>query len=151
MPFTPFRVVSSNPPTVSDFESNHAKGRQPRGIERQDAAVHRGISVFLNREDAIAAAQAFPALGGYLAELEILDSDADIILVPSSVVRGSSHRTLLGEPQPSCSGSSRCRLFFRHSDLGDGSWYARVAIWDTSYGMPKPTIGLAAIEPSEPH
>jgi hypothetical protein len=70
---THFRIVKSSGPDPDDFKTYvEIKGREPRG----SASVARrrqfyGLSVLDTLDHAIAWAERFPRLGGYIAELAI--------------------------------------------------------------------------------
>jgi hypothetical protein len=89
---TLYRIVRTNPPTVSDFLSDDALGR---GSADESADVRRlraGCSVFNTEAQARRRAKAFPLLGRYIAVLSILD-DPDIqIKIERSP--GTGHHTI---------------------------------------------------------
>jgi len=93
-----YRIVKAERPTEDDFTSNYAKGRPPRGTERDFPAVHRSISVFARREEALAVQRAYPRLGGWIAELEVDDADEEIVVHGPSPQSRSSHHSLEGAP-----------------------------------------------------
>ena len=71
-PVTFFHVVLSDPPTVDDFTSNEAKGRQPRRpLTPEEQEIWSGISAYESWALARRKAGASPWLGEYVAELHI--------------------------------------------------------------------------------
>jgi hypothetical protein len=86
--------VKTNPPGPIDFASNRLKGLAPRGIEKQHLRLHDGISVYASRSQTEETARRFPALGSYIAELQLPDHgefEAEPTLRPG-------HYTLWGQP-----------------------------------------------------
>jgi hypothetical protein len=63
-----FRIVRSeyadDPVFLNSLRSNYELGDEPRKVERQSTAIHMGISVHLDRADAVGTAQRWPKLGG---------------------------------------------------------------------------------------
>ena len=92
-----YRIVQHNPPTADDFISNEAIGKPPRDREVTDPELHRGISAYGRKDDAIATQRRFPVLGGFLAELALPDDDPEITLRSTS--RHGSHYTIWGVPE----------------------------------------------------
>jgi hypothetical protein len=90
-----YRIVRSDPPTLVDFMSNEALGRQPRRpLFAHDRDRWRGVSHFDSQELAIFAAGASPWLGGFVAT---------VVVPPGAPIRfeqtyRAGHCTLWGEP-----------------------------------------------------
>ena len=70
-----FRVVRSDNPEdpvfVNSLRSHYELERPPRRIEGRSAALHMGLSVFVSRERAAETAKRFPAIGGFVARLQL--------------------------------------------------------------------------------
>ena len=90
---TLYRIVQSNPPTISDFLSGQAKGEQPRSESLR--WLWDGISVFNTTTQARRQALRFPILGQFLAQLN-LPPDAPIRCERTLRTRG--HYTIWGNP-----------------------------------------------------
>jgi hypothetical protein len=92
-----YRIVQSNPPTQSDFTSNEAKGVPAPNERPETRRLWRGLSVFATEAQARSKARQFPALGRYIARLEVSETAP---LVWERTLRNSrGHHTLWGEPQ----------------------------------------------------
>ena len=90
---TLYRIVQSNPPTISDFLSGQAKGVQPRSEALR--WLWDGISLFNTAAQARRQALRFPLLGRYLAQLS-LPPAAPIRYERTLSTRG--HYTVWGNP-----------------------------------------------------
>jgi hypothetical protein len=70
-----FRIVrseySDDPVFLNSLRSHYELGEEPRKVERRSAALHMGISVYLDRGDAVGTAQRWPKLGDYTARLDL--------------------------------------------------------------------------------
>jgi hypothetical protein len=70
-----FRIVRSgyrdDPVFLNSLRSNYEMGDEPRKVERESTAVHMGISVHLDRSDAVGTAKRWPKLGDYTARLDL--------------------------------------------------------------------------------
>ena len=92
-----YRIVQSNPPTQSDFTSNEAKGTPAPNQRSETRRLWRGLSVFATEAQARSKARQFPALGRYIARLEVSETAP---LVWERTLRNSrGHHTLWGEPR----------------------------------------------------
>src|SRR5436190_23660679 len=89
-----YRIVKTSPPTPLDFASNRLKGLAPRGAEKQDARLWEGISMYAEKSQAEEPARRFPALGSYVAELQISEP-SDIV---AELTLRPGHYTVWGEP-----------------------------------------------------
>jgi hypothetical protein len=94
VPRTFYRIVATGTPSRVDFASNKARGRAPRGAEKEDASLWEGISVYDDRLAAERTARRFPVLGGFIAELRIPD-DAPVTYRQTFQ---PTHYTLWAEP-----------------------------------------------------
>jgi hypothetical protein len=92
-----FHVVVSDPPTLDDFTSNEAKGRQPRKpLTPDEQELWRGISAYESWSLARRKAGASPWLGEFIAELAVAE-DSPIMARRTTNSRG--HWTLWGAPE----------------------------------------------------
>jgi hypothetical protein len=67
-----YRVVRTDPPSRLDFTSNEARGRQPRRpLDARGRRLWQGLSAFDTASGARHAARTTPALGSYVARVEI--------------------------------------------------------------------------------
>ena len=66
-----YRVVKTDPPTLTDFTSNAARGRPVRGNDPETRRLWDGLSVYATEAQARAKARQLPALGRYVARLEL--------------------------------------------------------------------------------
>jgi hypothetical protein len=73
--FTVYRIVRTDiqddPVFENSLRSNYEMGGHARGIERDWAVIHRGISVYLAPDTAEGTAQRCPKLGDYIARLRL--------------------------------------------------------------------------------
>ncbi|MHB8618836.1 MAG: hypothetical protein ACYDAG_04560 [Chloroflexota bacterium] len=92
MPHTFYRLVLSNPPTVMDFMSATALGRQPLPDDLELRRLANGVSVFATETQARQKARQYPWLGAYVSEVEIPYDGP--ISIEKTVGRG--HHTLGG-------------------------------------------------------
>ena len=89
-----YRNVKSKPPTIEDFFSYKALGiPAPRDLQR--LALWNGISVYATEAQARGLARRIPAVGGYIAEIELPD---DLGLRIERTGPGRGHHTVWGEP-----------------------------------------------------
>ncbi len=93
-----YRIIKGDRPSEDDFTSNFARGRPPRRSEILDPEEHRSISVFARLEDARSVQRRFPALGSHIAELELADDDAEVVVRRASADPKDSHHNLQGQP-----------------------------------------------------
>jgi hypothetical protein len=92
-----YRIVQNNPPTQSDFTSNEARGTPAPNQRSETRRLWRGVSVFATESQARSKARQFPALGRYIARLDLPETAP---LVWERTLRNSrGHHTLWGEPQ----------------------------------------------------
>jgi hypothetical protein len=69
-----YRLVRSNPPTLSDFMSYEALGVAPRRpLTSRQRDQWRGVSVYATQAAARLRARLSPQLGSYIAEVRIPD------------------------------------------------------------------------------
>jgi hypothetical protein len=66
-----FRIVETNPPSLYDFMSHQARGRELRFRTARSLRLWDGLSVYRTREDAVAQAGRSPRLGSFVATLAI--------------------------------------------------------------------------------
>ena len=88
------RIVRSNPPTIVDFLSDRERGKPPP----PDPALRYlwdGISVYRTEAQARNKARRFPALGMFLARLEIPEGE---LVEIERTLSSRGHHTLWGEP-----------------------------------------------------
>lgn len=89
---TLYRIVRTDPPTVSDFLSDDALGRGAPDESPEVRRLRAGCSVFNTEAQARRRARAFPFLGCYIAVLSILD-DPDIS-IKIERTPGTGHYTI---------------------------------------------------------
>ena len=94
MPRTFYRIVKADPPGVSDFLSNAAKGFPPTEPEVRDPDIYHGISV-QDSLDGIRAAQLRTRIRGNFAKLDIPEQAP--VLVKKTL--GAGHFTIKGDAQ----------------------------------------------------
>lgn len=91
-----YRIVQTDPPELTDFMSNAAKGKRPR---RSTPAVLRlwdGISVYDTLRQARITAQTFPHLGRHIAILHVPDDGS--VQFEQTLDPAKGHYTLWGTP-----------------------------------------------------
>jgi hypothetical protein len=92
-----FRIVGSDPPTLHDFLSNTALGRQPRyPLDVEARELWDGISVYASWARARRKAGTSPWLGSFIAELRI---PPDTSVVARRTTTSREHWTLWAEAQ----------------------------------------------------
>jgi hypothetical protein len=91
-----YRIVRSSPPTLQDFTSNSALGRVLRDPDPERQHLWHGISVNATASQARTRARDFPALGRWIARLDI-PSDAPVVWA-RTLPNSRGHHTLWGEP-----------------------------------------------------
>jgi hypothetical protein len=64
-------VTRTDVPTLRDFRSNTAKGRQPPAYDSETLRLWAGLSVFDTLERARERAQHLPALGRFIATIQL--------------------------------------------------------------------------------
>jgi hypothetical protein len=89
-----FRIVKSYPPTRADFSSNQSRGRRLENPTSERLRLWSGISVYETAHGARQTARKYPAIGRYIAELEIPDEGAFVF----EKTLGPGHYTLWGSP-----------------------------------------------------
>lgn len=90
-----YRIVRADPPTRWDFASNEERGRQPRRpLDARGRRLWQGLSAFDSAAGARQAAGATPALGSYIARVEI----ASAAPVEVEHTGRAGHYTLWGRP-----------------------------------------------------
>lgn len=72
---TLFRIVRApeldSPELVASFASSFALDRPPRGVEQRLVILQMGISMFERASQAAGVARRFPAIGGWLARVQL--------------------------------------------------------------------------------
>ena len=91
-----YRVVRSNPPTLVDLTSNRALGRVLRDPNPERQRLWDGISVSATEAQARNRAIDYPAMGRWIARLEIPDGAP--ISAERTLPNSRGHHTLWGEP-----------------------------------------------------
>lgn len=91
-----YRIVKSDPPTLTDFLSDRAKGRPP-AVEPARRRLHDGLSVYATLAQARRKARAFPMLGRYVAVLRVLDETP--LRYERTIASSGGHHTVWGEPE----------------------------------------------------
>ncbi len=89
-----FRIVRSDPPGQEDFKSDRERGRPPP-VDPRMVPLQDGFSAFDTEDRARSKALTFPALGAFIAELEIPESGR-IRFERTTKARG--HHTVWGRP-----------------------------------------------------
>jgi hypothetical protein len=90
-----YRIVKDRIPTIEDFYSYRELGI-PTLDDPRTLRLAEGISVYETFAQAATQAQKYPALGQFIAELELPDDDSTITITPSGARSG--HRTIWVEP-----------------------------------------------------
>lgn len=96
-------------PTRADFLSDKARRRRPRDLSEEGLRRHEGFSVWVSEDDAKRTARRFPALGAYIAAVEIPEE--------GSSSHGSTRQPIrrhMANPMRSCRRSSQ---WSRHARL----------------------------------
>jgi hypothetical protein len=74
-PVTVYRIVRSenveDPVFVNSLRSHYEMKAEPRHVEKRAASLHMGLSVFLTLERAIETARKWPAIGSFVARLDL--------------------------------------------------------------------------------
>jgi hypothetical protein len=87
-----YRIVKTDPPTLSDFLSNRERGLARRENETKD--VWGGLSHYDTIERAAKTARRFPSIGTFVAAVRLAD---DEFRIEQTFRRG--HYTVWGDPQ----------------------------------------------------
>lgn len=66
-----YRVTRAGAPTVRDFRSNTAKGRQPPAYDSETLRLWAGVSMFDSLDRARERARHLPGMGRYIATIRI--------------------------------------------------------------------------------
>jgi hypothetical protein len=90
-----YRVVKTDPPTLADFTSNAARGRPLLDPSPETRRLWAGLSVNATEAPARRRARQHPALGAWVACLE-LPAAAPVQIERTTRIPG--HHTLWGEP-----------------------------------------------------
>jgi hypothetical protein len=90
-----YRVVKTDPPTLTDFTSNAARGRPLPDPTPETRRLWAGLSVNATEAQARRRARQYPALGAWIARLE-LPVAAPVQIERTTRIPG--HHTLWGEP-----------------------------------------------------
>ena len=91
-----YRIVRTNPPTIEDFTSNSAKGKQPRRPDPEVLRLWEGLSAYSTVEQAQITARLFPRLGRYIAVLRVPEHGA--VRFEQTRDPAEGHFTLWSEP-----------------------------------------------------
>lgn len=94
-PRTVYRIVRTDPPTLADFTSSVARGLPARGDDAETRRLRDGIPVYATEAQARNKARDFPALGGYVARLDLPAGVA--VQVERTVPRSRGHHTAWGD------------------------------------------------------
>jgi hypothetical protein len=89
-----YRIVRASERRGEDFLSDAARG-EPPPLDPAQVRLHEGISVFNTERQARNKAEAYPALGEYIAAIDLPD-DAPVRYERTLRTRG--HYTLWGDP-----------------------------------------------------
>jgi hypothetical protein len=89
-----YRVTRSNPPTLRDFLSNVAKRRRPPDDNPETLRMWGGLSVYDTVRHARAQAQRVPAIGSFIATMQI---PAEGSIHYEQTTRERHHFTLWGD------------------------------------------------------
>ena len=89
-----YRIVKSDPPTLTDFTPNADRGRSQRNLTPEEMRLLTGLSLYATRPQARRTARTYPNLGRFIAEVTIPD-DAPVRLERT---RGPGHHTVWGAP-----------------------------------------------------
>jgi hypothetical protein len=90
-----YRIVLTDPPTLSDFLSAQARGRAALEDDPERIRLHQGISVYATAAQAHRKARASPVLGRYVAVLEIPENGP---IRWERTTASQGHHTLWGDP-----------------------------------------------------
>ena len=90
-----YRIASTDPPTLVDFESAKAQGTRPEPRDPARRAVWDGLSVFSTPSQARRKRRTSPLLGNYIAALQV---PTDGSLRFERTLGGDGHHTVWGEP-----------------------------------------------------
>jgi len=90
-----YRVVRSDPPTLADFASNAARGRPLPDAAAETRRLWAGVSVNATEAQARRRARQYPALGAWIARLELPD---EALVRAERTTRIPGHHTLWGDP-----------------------------------------------------
>jgi hypothetical protein len=91
-----YRVVRHDPPTVVDFVSPLALGRSLRDPDPERRRLWNGVSANATLRQASSRARDYPALGRYVARLDIPQGAA--VRWERTLPRSRGHYTLWAEP-----------------------------------------------------
>jgi hypothetical protein len=93
-----FRIVKGAsrgaPGVLESFRSNYERDAPPRGIERESALIHFGLSMFVTFDAAADRADRWPALGTHVARLRLEPDQGFHVAETGARV----HRTVWGRP-----------------------------------------------------
>jgi hypothetical protein len=88
-------IVLTNPPTLEDFTSHAALGRQPRKVAPEMARLLHGLSVEHSEAGAREQALRLPRLGQFIAKLDLPVGGP---VTWDQTTKRPGHHTLWGEP-----------------------------------------------------
>lgn len=94
-----YRIVRTDPPSLHDFLSAQQLGKRSPGNDPELQRLQDGLSVYATLAQARRKARASPALGSYVATLDIPD-DAHVIY--ERTLTSSGHHTLWGDAALLC-------------------------------------------------
>jgi hypothetical protein len=93
-----FRIVRGGtrgaPGVLESFRSNYERDAPPRGIERESALIHFGLSMFTSFDAAADRARRWPALGTHIAHVRLEPGNGFHVAETGARV----HRTVWGRP-----------------------------------------------------
>ena len=93
-----FRIVKGAtrgaPGVLDSLRSNYERDAPPRGVERQSALIHFGLSMFVSFEAAADRARRWPVLGAHVAHIRLEPANGFHIAETGARV----HRTVWGRP-----------------------------------------------------
>lgn len=90
-----YRIVQSDPPTISDLTPNDRRGRSQRDLTPEETRLLSGISLYATEAQARRNAKKYPRLGRYIAVVSIPDEAP----VRVERTRGPGHHTIWGDPE----------------------------------------------------
>ena len=88
-----YRIVLTDPPTLYDFQSNRERGRA-LPTDPEERQLWDGLSVYATETQAHRKARAVPALGGFIAAVDVPEGGS---IRYERTLRSSGHHTLWGD------------------------------------------------------
>jgi hypothetical protein len=93
-----FRIVKGStrgaPGVLDSLRSNYERDAPPRGVERESALIHLGLSMFITFDAAADRATRWPALGAHIARVRLEPGLGFHVAETGARV----HRTVWGRP-----------------------------------------------------